>query len=58
MSASDQLELINQELQDVIKRLKDFIEDNEHKFGGFDNSLSEINYAIDELLDIKSWIIK
>lgn len=56
MAVDDKLQLVERDLQSLISRLEDFITDNKHREEGFDNWLSEIRYAIDEIRDILSWL--
>lgn len=55
-AVDDKLQLIESDLQNLISRLEDFITDNKHHEEGFGNWLSEIEYAIDEIRDILSWL--
>ena len=53
-AVDDKLQLVERDLQDLIERLEDFITDNKHREEGFDNWLSEIERAIDEIRNILS----
>lgn len=57
-AVDDKLQLVESDLRNVISRLEDFITDNKHREEGFDNWMSEIWYAIEDIRDILSQLGK